>query len=116
MKFPTHKIDEIQKFCCGCGNPDLVWESIHKYLENYSLTGDDCNKRTISLDTGEALFLAYFLTEIGLLEHGGSVHGSWLSDEGKEVLEFLRLAAPEYDAEIYEAQEYRDFVENSRNS
>lgn len=112
MKFPPKAIDEIEEISCGCGQPDLMWEAIHKYLENYDL--EDWNKRTLNLSNGEQYFLAYFLTHIGLIEHGGSVSGSWITESGKEVLEFLRLAAPDYSKEINEAVTYRNFVEKSR--
>lgn len=99
MKLPK-EIETIHWMCCGCGERDKMWTAIHNYLENFSLIGDDWTKRTIELVTGEQYFLAYYLDDIGLLDHGSGIGGSWITEQGGQVLEFLRTISPDYDNAI----------------
>ena len=93
------------KFCC-CGNPD---EGFAALLESLKIrdSGDGSEaawkERAERIKTwayklggnyeargsGYDFLLLYFMDAAGLLEHGGSVGGSWLSDKGKAVLAFL---------------------------
>lgn len=74
---------------CGCGNPEAAWQTVREYLHNFSLRGDDWDKRTLLLETGEQYIVAYLLDHLKLIEHGSSINGSWLTDDGETVLEFL---------------------------
>lgn len=84
---------------CGCGNPDDAYGALRDTLDAYD--NDEARggwdgrvQRTkdwwAKLGDGYAHLLLYFIDAAGLLEHGGSVGGSWLSEDGKLVLGFLR--------------------------
>lgn len=90
---------------CSCGNPESVLEymrdvlsAIHKRsrinhgCENTWIEDTESIKLILLLKQKEELGLSYMymLDAIGLLEHGSSIYGSWLSPKGKKVLEMLR--------------------------
>jgi hypothetical protein len=81
---------QLASYFCGCGRPETAWQVILDHLENGSLVGDDWDKRTLVLNSGERYVVAYVLTTLGLLEHGGSVDGSWITPAGEQVRDFLR--------------------------
>lgn len=80
---------------CGCGAPSEAIKLIRDYLIN-ALNGkmffDDPylsgNERT-------NWFVLYSLDAWGLLEHGGGVCGSWLTDNGHEMCVFLASLSEE---------------------
>jgi hypothetical protein len=82
------KLLEIKKMICGCGNPDLVWDTIRDYLKERE---DWANDRIEwkPLETGKDYLLAYLMDHFGLTEHGGSVGGAWLTIEGERTLRYL---------------------------
>ena len=108
---------EKLKFC-GCGRPedtllfiknllviiDEKWKqekTMDNHHERYTMFQNKLrevfefeNKQednTHFSDTQEGIiqFVLYYLNEVDILEHGGSVGGSWLSEEGKNVLQIL---------------------------
>lgn len=82
---------KLANVICGCGRPEDAWEVVLKHLEEFSLRGEDWNKRNFEfINSGEAHIVAHLLTYLGLLEHGGSVGGSWTTASGDAVLAFLR--------------------------
>lgn len=95
----------LASYFCGCGRPDYAWKTVLDYLENFSLTGDFWEKRTLDLNTGEQYITAYLLTTLGLLEHGGQVGGSWATPEGEQVRDFLR----QYGVEWYASENEHSF-------
>ena len=84
---------------CDCGNPDDAYEALKEVLATYHTDENEengwqkrCERTKVWLEkVGDqnGTLLLYFLTSANLLEHGGSVYSSWLTTEGKEVLEFL---------------------------
>lgn len=104
-----NKQDREQKFndlyfgkleMCGCGRPNEVKKFIYDLLKNHKEEKDDLisyeemtanRKRIISeVDTDIIFeFIFHVFESKEFLEHGGSVYGSWFTDEGIEFLELL---------------------------
>lgn len=86
---------------CGCGNPEEVHKLLIDCLSQFVMPEGDWSKRG-GMETIEAIvkarpeiaaeFVAHFLSQAHLTEHGGSVGGSWLTDRGKQFLEVGVLA------------------------
>jgi hypothetical protein len=85
---------------CGCGDPDAGYSGLRDFLAIFD-AGDrseaawkaKCDRVTEwfkKLGDPTAYLLLYFFTETDLIEHGGSVGGSWLTEKGQLALEFLR--------------------------
>jgi hypothetical protein len=81
---------------CGCGNPADQHVFVAKCLEAFDRektgwepgTGlDKIAALVIENPEEAAYFIAYALDKVDLIEHGGSVGGSWLTDRGKQFLE-----------------------------
>ena len=80
---------EVMGFC-GCYSDDLfsdimavLWEFEKKpclYLVAINLEGPDKYKELI----------LHVMTDKGLLEHGSSIRGSWLTEKGKQVIKTIR--------------------------
>lgn len=71
---------------CSCGT-DTHWECVLEVLEDAS-SGPGVHRKIWSDPWFE--FSAKVLDGWGLLEHGGSIGGAWLTNDGKLLLEFLR--------------------------
>lgn len=87
---------------CGCGIPDNTWEVIRRILRIRSKAREmeysdilQMYKDELHLDTDDDLqhgsfqFILYVLDHYGLIEHGSSVGGCWLSELGKMYLMVL---------------------------
>jgi len=80
---------------CGCGNPDEGYDALLETLRAYDEGGDRkawAYARGGNWEgpgSGYDMLILYFLNAHGLMEHGGSVGGSWLTDKGKKVRAFL---------------------------
>jgi hypothetical protein len=76
---------------CGCGNPDDVHRLIiecSKMFEGDKKKGIDGIMELVKSEPKVASeFIAHFLEQKNLTEHGGSVYGSWLTDRGKQFIE-----------------------------
>lgn len=86
---PNKAIEMIDSLnICGCGNPEIAYESIRQML----LRAKDQNVIT-DLDNpdGYMLFMAYTLDSMGFLEHGSSIYGAWITEKGKELLKCLDI-------------------------
>lgn len=89
---------------CGCGNPEATYEAIRRLLN----IRNDWHKDKIKYDEiieryekelhvnrdseiqwGLLQFMLYQLDSCGILEHGGSISGSWLTKEGDMFLTVL---------------------------
>ena len=83
---------------CGCGCPEEAMQYIGKILGAVAARQEsswDINEvhQTLNLpDEHPAYWVVwYHLDSRGLLEHGGNVTGSWLTDKGKEALRLCRI-------------------------
>lgn len=98
---------EKLKFC-GCGRPQDTMLFIKDFLNviydkfESKLNYDEYQNRLKEVfqfqnienhftDTqyGIFQFVAYYLDEIGIIEHGGGIGGAWLSDVGKQLRDLL---------------------------
>lgn len=72
-------------WCC-CGNTSEGLKAIRDYLAHAASSDNwfDCK-------TPQDWAFVYFVDSFGLTEHGGGVRGSWLTDDGKEMLRVLDL-------------------------
>lgn len=108
--------NEIQKFYyaklkwCGCGSPAEVMKFMHNVLQTIydrraNWTAETTQKifDLVPRDTQLGMSYMYMLDGFGLLEHGTSIGGSWLSDEGERVLKLFN----DYDGLIEDAM-YED--------
>lgn len=81
---------------CGCGQPQtavLYLLTILHFIDDRS--ENRFNGQWPSLDglfasPGERYFVLYTLNSLGITEHGGGVDGSWLTGDGKELLDELK--------------------------
>lgn len=104
---------------CGCGNPEeaikLLRDVLSCIAERFNGNETLANKsferyvermeELLCYKSKYAIYLSYFyvMDSHGLLEHGGGVGGSWLTDSGKELLEHLNIAAElDWDSEDHD--------------
>jgi len=80
------------EFClCGCHK-----DAVLAVKEMLDWCGEDCKSRkNASKLINYQTFMLYFLDFYGYTEHGGSVYGCWLNDNGKQLLEFINNALKE---------------------
>lgn len=74
---------------CGCGRPHDVHQILIDCLKCFD-EGDGINdiaKIVTERPKAAAEFIAHFLDQRSLTEHGGSVYGSWLTDLGEQFIE-----------------------------
>ncbi len=87
---------------CGCGNPEEAMAVVADVLDCFG-HGDDYDQDHIKFNelVPERLrmFVLYVLTDKDLLEHGGSVGGSWRTPEGDKLLEGIRQHPDAMEAE-----------------
>ena len=93
---------------CGCGHPHTAYVAVSKLLYWYQDTRKLDNRLQILADSfniedcnnGLLLCLMYILDAAGFTEHGSSIYGAWLTDEGKMLFlvlqEHKRLFPEEY--------------------
>jgi len=87
---------------CGCGTPEDAWRLVHDLLEATAATYDADGRfrgwtpegqhpyDQLCGNPGSASVVCGALEETGLIEHGGSFYGSWLTTEGFIYLDLLR--------------------------
>jgi hypothetical protein len=102
--------NEVQRFYyeelgwCGCGSPDEVlgfirdvlqamndWTQANRRDDEAAREAAQARQDALLPRAGGMLVLSYLymLGAHGLTEHGGSVYGSWITDEGERVLAML---------------------------
>jgi hypothetical protein len=69
---------------CGCGNPEEV--SINYILPILIKIKDQYN---FDYDNLQDMFVLYYLTDKNFIEHGSTVRCSWLTENGKILLNDL---------------------------
>jgi hypothetical protein len=88
---------------CGCGDPESQIVLLHDVLmaisDKWNVTISDTVKAKEKQDKIRALLpgalgdhYLYWLTHLDILEHGGSIGGSWLTKKGEEILLLLKTA------------------------
>jgi len=87
---------------CFCGNPEHAVDLVRQILNLCPLHTDRRWEQAEKLvgHPGAYHIVLSDLTEARLIEHGGSIGGSWLTDKGKaarDALNALYEADPEYD-------------------
>lgn len=86
---------EILSFC-GCGSPNSVCDLLLDFLEcftgDYDLIDRNLVNKLLSENSNHIWhdFMLYFLDSKGITEHGTSIYGSWLTEEGKLYRELLK--------------------------
>lgn len=75
---------QFSELMCGCGQPILCWEELHKFLKKH--TSKEPYENT---EEPLRLFFYYVINHLGFTEHGTSIYGAWATEKGKEVLAWL---------------------------
>lgn len=110
--YEEYLVDELISFfmyeklnLCGCGAPEYTYETIRRLLtirkewqDNNNIKYEDVIKRYLEdlhidndddMQYGMLQFMMYVLDDKGMLEHGSSIGGCWLTNEGKMLLDVL---------------------------
>jgi hypothetical protein len=89
---------------CNCGNPEGTMRFIGRVLAEkrtiYAAEGMDESlwdglRKLLPYEDPKSLIVEYLLASKGLTEHGGGVGGSWLSGDGKDLLDAIELVGDE---------------------
>ena len=77
---------------CGCGNPDDAYELVRDLLALCPLYEDQRWRQAETLTSGGAVhhIVMSTLDTAGLIEHGSSINGSWLTPKGTWFLNAAR--------------------------
>jgi len=76
---------------CGCNRPETAYELVRDIL-NLAPFYEDGNWRTVSSligSDGAFQIVVGLLSKLDLLEHGGSMGGSWLTKKGEYVRDLV---------------------------
>lgn len=87
---------------CGCGDPDSVAELVRDLLAvfepRHNKDGSDWSDPWPKLESvlgtkneATVFLVLYWLSAVGLTEHGGAVGGDWLTEDGSRLLRLLRV-------------------------
>jgi hypothetical protein len=74
---------------CACGMPDAAARLVLELLRACPFYDNRLRVEQLLPCRGVEYFVLYGLASADLIEHGGSVGGSWLTEKGKEVLASL---------------------------
>jgi hypothetical protein len=99
----TEQLDELQHLYklfhddlrfCGCGNPEEAYALVRDLL-TLAPFHQDWRKVAGRIggndgDDGPYYLILYMLDAAGLIEHGGSVGGSWLTAKGVHYLDLMK--------------------------
>ena len=76
---------------CGCGAEDDALDFVLEALECFEDRENGYGRiHALVPRNGMGAFVLYQFDHLGLIEHGSTVRGSWLTDDGRAVLAFLR--------------------------
>jgi len=81
---------ELSRKICGCGWPPKAWRCVKALLERAAMDVHPRLPDEDDLGSDSVWFAEYLLDSMGLLEHGSNIEWAWLTDKGREMLEFLR--------------------------
>jgi hypothetical protein len=90
----TEYLDELvstELGWCGCGQPWKVDDMMVAYLTARARP-EFPKPRPDGMSEDTETLLSYIADDLGWTEHGGSVEGAWLSDDGKTALANLQEA------------------------
>lgn len=104
---PNKDIDDVDGLVttelgwCGCGNPEDVDEMMLRFLDSFTRRDDTNYEHCILPDENDPwrhawMLLAYIADDLHWTEHGGSIYGSWLTENGVRARENLRVAVAEF--------------------
>ena len=75
---------------CGCGQPASAIHTIKRTLAAMKTHDNRITNLNKALpDEGSQHIVLYWLDHNGVIEHGGSVGGGWLTDLGEQMLSLL---------------------------
>lgn len=74
---------------CGCGNPNATWLLLRRTLEHCNSDGWQALRRDLLPDEGVRYLALGVLDSAGLIEHGGTIDCSWLTDDGYKFLALM---------------------------
>ena len=85
---------------CGCGRPTEVKKFLYELIKNHKQYKDDKITSDVMFEKREKIiketdsdiifeFVFHVLESSDLLEHGGSVYSSWLTEKGDKFFELL---------------------------
>lgn len=88
---------EVLNFCC-CGCLSMSIKFVHDILNCYE--DEEGLSPHLNLDKAKEVcgndniteFMLHWLDSVGLTDHGSSVYGSWLTDKGKALRNYLKEA------------------------
>ena len=75
-------------FLCGCGSPSVAMTALRDLLQSYGSQVDGFRYLGNDVDPQEYL-LVNILDDRGLLDHGSSIYGAWITEKGRGVLEYI---------------------------
>lgn len=103
-EIPDHVQQWFGEHWCGCGYSDEAMTFLREALTMF--TPNECNGYSVDLGKldefeakytkGGTMFVLYMLDGTGVLEHGGSVVGAWMTTLGRDLKDFLE-ANPDYE-------------------
>lgn len=85
---PPEPIQSLWDLQC-CGPTDEYWQMLRSYL--WACREQDFSTQR-EMTKGAGIVLAYLLSDMAVIEHGTTIHCSWLTELGEECLEFLDFA------------------------
>lgn len=84
-EFRVNVLDRL----CGCGSPEVACAALLRLLRLHPLYDHVEELNAWIDDDGVRHLLLYFLHDLGLTDHGGTVWGAWLSPKGQAALAAL---------------------------
>jgi len=75
---------------CGCGSAEHFAEESVRLLTDFATPME--LRKNLAYDSEFYELLAHWIDSVGLIEHGTTVRGSWLTEKGKHVYEVIKEA------------------------
>lgn len=91
-----YSIDRLNNLICGCGSPQLIWAWVLEYLQRLAAADRDFPVFMEPKTPGDWMLL-YAVDYAGMTEHGVGIRGGWITDEGREALEFLAKRGADWE-------------------